>query len=195
MSAVISPRRTSNETSSTAVRPPKRMVKCSIVSSGSGCIKSIRRPSAVAFFDQRPGNGAALAERNRRRARRDKAARTPVHHHHHRDADDQHAVLRRIELLAEEALQKIELAQNLRAADDDSGGKRDAELRAAATEHDDRKNRRAFDESEARRRDETLAHGEESAGEAAEHRAERKGGEFEFHCIETERAAGDLVFT
>src|SRR5436305_13336400 len=98
ISAVMSPRRASKDRSSTAVRPPKRMVKCSIVSSGSGFINAIRRPSAVAFFEQRPGNGAAFAKRNRRRARRDKAARTPVHHHHHGDADDQHTVLRRIEL-------------------------------------------------------------------------------------------------
>src|SRR5947209_2898154 len=138
ISAVMSPRRTSKERSSTAIRPPKRMVKCSIVSSGSDGINAIRAPSAVAFFDQRAGYGASLPKRNRRRARGDKPARAPVHHRHHGDADDQHAVLRRIEVLAENLLQEIELAQNLRAADDDDSRECDAELRAAAAEHDDR---------------------------------------------------------
>src|SRR6478736_5749950 len=183
ISAVISPRRTSNETSSTAVRPPKRMVKWSIVSSGSEFINAIRRPSAVAFFDQRRGNAAALPKRNRRRTRRDKAAWAPVHHHDHGDTYDQHAVLGRIEVLTKNSLQKIKLAQNLRATDDDGGGERD-----------DGENRRALDEGEARWRDESLAHCKESAGKAAEHRAKREGGEFQFHRIETERAAGNLVF-
>src|SRR5437763_4358322 len=121
INAVMSPRRTSNETSSTAVRPPKRMVKCSIVSSGSKFIKAIRKPSTVAFFDQRAGNSAALPKRNRRGACRDKAARTPVHHHDHGHADDEHAVLRRIEFLAGKLPQKVELAQDFRTPDDDGG--------------------------------------------------------------------------
>ena len=41
--------------------------------------------------------------------------------------------------------------------------------------------------------DEALARGEEAAGEAAEHGAEREGGELGVGGVDAERAAGDLV--
>ena len=50
-----------------------------------------------------------------------------------------------------------------------------------------------FDEGEAFGADEALAHGEERAGEAAEHRAEREGGELGVGGVDAERAAGDLI--
>ena len=50
-----------------------------------------------------------------------------------------------------------------------------------------------FDEGEALGADEALAHGEERAGEAAEHGAEREGGELGVGRVDAERAAGDLV--
>ena len=53
----------------------------------------------------------------------------------------------------------------------------DADLRAEAAEHDDGQDDRRFDEGEALRRDEALPGGEEGAGEAAEHGADREGGQ------------------
>ncbi len=92
------------------------------------------------------------------------------------------------------AFQEIEFAQQLRAADDRDSGERDAELRSAPAKNHDGEDGRAFDEGEARWRDETLAHREKRAGKATEHRAKREGGEFEFDRVEAERAAGDLIF-
>ena len=71
----------------------------------------------------------------------------------------------------------VELAQELEAADQEHRGERDADLRAHAAEDDDGEDGRRFVEGEALRADEALAHGEERAGEAAEQRAEREGGE------------------
>ena len=58
--------------------------------------------SAVSLLDEIAGHGFSLLEEDRRRARRDEAARLPDHHDHHRRAEQQHAVLGRIEVLAED---------------------------------------------------------------------------------------------
>ena len=50
-----------------------------------------------------------------------------------------------------------------------------------------------FDEGEAFRADEPLPRGEETAGEAAEHRADRKRRQLDVGRVDAERAAGDLV--
>ena len=70
---------------------------------------------------------------------------------------------------------------------------RDADQRAHAAEHDDGQDDRRFQEDEGFRADEALARGEERAGEAAEHRADRERGELGVGGVDAERAAGDLV--
>ena len=123
----------------------------------------------------------------------DQAARAPHHHRDHGEAEDQQAVLVRVEALAEDRFQEAEVAQELRPADEHDGRDGDAELRAHAAEHDDRQDDRRFEEVEALGRDEALAHGEERAGEAAEHGADGEGGELGVGGVDAERAAGDLV--
>ena len=66
-------------------------------------------------------------------------------------------------------------------------------MRAHAAEHDDGEDHRRFQEDEGFRADEALARGEERAGEAAEHGADRKGRELGVGGVDAERAAGDLV--
>ena len=94
---------------------------------------------------------------------------------------------------AEDRLHPVEFAHQFGNADHHRRGDGDAELRAHAAEHDDGENGRRFDEGEAFRADETLTHGEERAGKAAEHRAEREGGELGVGGVDAERPAGDLV--
>src|ERR1700751_3150921 len=99
ISAVIVPCATSNERLSTATSPPKPMVKCSTRSRVSA--------SAMAFLHEVGGNAFAFAERNRRVARGNQPARTPHHDQHHGEAEQQHAVLGRIESGAENRLEKV----------------------------------------------------------------------------------------
>ena len=56
----------------------------------------------------------ALDEMHRGVARRDQPARPHHHDHHHGEAEHQHAVLGRIERVAEHLLEHVELAQRLR---------------------------------------------------------------------------------
>src|SRR6185369_1121236 len=158
ISAVISPCRASNERSSTATSPPKRMVRCSTRS-------NVSPVSAMAFLDQVDGDALALLQEHRRLARGDEATRLPDHDQYHGEAEQHHAVLRRIEGGPEDLLEEIEFAHNFGAADHDDGGNRHADLAAHAAEHDDGQDRRRLQEGEALRRDETLARGEERAGE------------------------------
>src|ERR1041385_6976019 len=92
ISAVMVPRATSKDRSSTATSPPKRMVRCSTRSSVSAMVTL-----AMAFLHHVARNALALFQGNRRIARRYQAARPPHHDQHHGKAEQQHAVLRRIE--------------------------------------------------------------------------------------------------
>ena len=96
-----------------------------------------------------PAIAFPLLQDHRRLAGGDEAARAPHHHGHHAEAEDEEAVLVRVEALAEDVLAEFEVAQELRPADERDGGDRDAELRAHAAEHDDREDDRRFEEVEA----------------------------------------------
>src|SRR2546421_3491472 len=89
-----------------------------------------KKGSSVPFLDVGAEDGAALLVEGGRLARADEAARLPDHDQHHGEAEDQHAVLRRIEVVAEDVFQEIELAHDLRAADHHDGRNRDADLAA-----------------------------------------------------------------
>ena len=120
----------------------------------------------------------------------------PDHHDDHRRPEQQAAILRRVEIrlrLTPSSSSRVRAPSSGRA-DQYGRGDRDAELRTHAAEHHNGENGRQFDEGEAFRTDETLAHGEEGAGEAAEHRPERKRGELGVGRVDAERTAGDLVF-
>ena len=67
----------------------------------------------------------------------------------HGDAEQKHAVERRIEVLAEDDLEPLRMPQRLEAADHDDGGEDDAELAAHAAEHDDGEDDGGFHEGEA----------------------------------------------
>src|SRR6516164_8005592 len=147
ISAVISPRRAANEKSLTATRPPKRMLRCSTRSTARDsrlerCRLGAHRPpprrslrrSSMALPRERGLRPLALGpareervarlEECRRFARRDQPARPPYHDQHHRKAEQQHAVLGRIEIIAEYRLEEVELAHDFGAADHDDGGDR-----------------------------------------------------------------------
>src|SRR3546814_7747251 len=70
----------------------------------------------------------------------------------------------------------LELAEELRHADQQQRRQHDAELAAHAAEHDDGDDHRRFDEGETLGADEALAGGKERAAEATEHGADRKIG-------------------
>ena len=75
--------------------PPGRRTACLDARPGAGIFAA---GSSVAFLDQ-VGRDPSLSFRNDRRlARGDQAARLPDHDHHHGEAEQQHAVLRRIEV-------------------------------------------------------------------------------------------------
>src|SRR5579885_741140 len=121
--AVMVPRATSKDRSSTATSPPKRMVRCSTRRSVSaGAVL------AMAFLHEVAGNSLALLEHDRGVARRNQPARPPDHDQHHGEAEQQHAVLGRVEGGAENPFQEIELAHDLGAADHGDGGDGDADL-------------------------------------------------------------------
>src|SRR5947209_8544145 len=108
ISAVMSPRAAEKERSSTATSPPKRIERCSTRSTGAG------RPAVIRGLPSRESQGwcGALVERGRL-ACADEAARLPDHDQHHGEAEDQHAILRRIEVFPENVFQEIELAHDL----------------------------------------------------------------------------------
>ena len=83
----------SKDRSSTATRPPKRMVRCSTRSRMSAVARHQPWPSLTRSAAMR----LALLQEHRRLARRDQPARPPDHDQHHGEAEQQHAVLRRIE--------------------------------------------------------------------------------------------------
>ena len=66
----------------------------------------------------------------------------------------------------------LQLAEQLRQADQQDGGDDHADLAAHATQHDDGQDHRGFDEGEALGADEALPGGEERPGKAAEHGAD-----------------------
>ena len=144
------------ERSSMAISPPKRMVRCSTASSGTG---------ADGRRGHQPCPSFTTSARTRRRSRRkiegcaegDEAARLPDHQQHHAEAEQQHAILRRLEIGAEHLLEPVELAQDLGAADHGEGGDGDADLAAHAPQHDDRQHHGALHEGEGLRADEALA--------------------------------------
>src|SRR5215469_7465332 len=88
INAVILPLPTSKDRSSTATRPPKRMVKCSTRSSVSdGCCGRcglMRQPcpSTMTLLDHVRPDALALLQIERRLAGRDQSARAPDHDHH-----------------------------------------------------------------------------------------------------------------
>ena len=63
-----------------------------------------------------------------------------------------------------------------------------------SAQHDDGGDRRGFHEDEGLRTDESLTRCEEPAGDAAEHRSDREGGEFRVRRVYPKRAAGDFIF-
>src|SRR5207237_5057018 len=169
ISAVMAPRAAENDRSSTATRPPKRMERRSTRSTGAGEGAFTTSPgsafgrttlplrgrdkkegarSSVAFLHERAQDGAALLEKSGGLARADQAARLPDHDQHHGEAEDQHAVLGRIEIIAEDVFEEIELAHDLGAADHRDRRDRDADLAAHAAEHHDREDRCRFQEGE-----------------------------------------------
>src|SRR5262245_21978837 len=93
ISAVMSLRAALKERSPMAMRPPKRIVRCSTRSSGS----LSRAISAVTLCDEFGRDRLLLSKEDRRLARRDEPARTPSHDQDHGDADCEHAVLGGIE--------------------------------------------------------------------------------------------------
>src|SRR5205085_2374077 len=113
------------------------------------------------------GDGLALLEHDSRLARADEAARLPHDDADHGEAKQQHAVLGRIEILAEHLLEKVELAQKLGAADDDDRRDGDAGLAAHSAENDNRKNQRRLVEIHRFGADETLPRREECTGKPA----------------------------
>src|SRR3954470_15973364 len=91
ISAVMVPRATSKERSSTATSPPKRMVRCSTRSRVSATVMSAMLMLAMAFLHQVGGNVFAFLQGNRWVARENQAARPPHHDQHHGEAEQQHA--------------------------------------------------------------------------------------------------------
>src|SRR5215210_4994293 len=147
ISAVISPRAAENDRSSTATSPPKRIERCSTRSTGAGegafttppgsafgrttlplwgRDKKESPPSSVTFLHVCAEDGAAFLVERGGLARADEAARFPDHDQHHAEAEDQHAVLGRVEVIAEDVFQEIELAHDLGPADHHHGSDRDA---------------------------------------------------------------------
>src|SRR5437660_4008476 len=87
MSAVICPRAAAKLTSSTATRPPKRMLRCSTVRIGSA-------GALIAVPPRRSQPAPPWACRGRPKAcASPPGARAPDHDQHHGDAEYQHAVL------------------------------------------------------------------------------------------------------
>ena len=148
------------------------------------------------LFDEVAGDGLFLLEEDRRLARRDEAARPQIIITTMARPKSSMRYCAGIEIRMPKICLQVRhpsLAQHLGAADQHHRGERDADLRAHAAEHDDREDGRRFDEGEALRADEALAHREERAGEAAEEGAEREGGELGVAGVDAERTAGDLV--
>ena len=66
----------------------------------------------------------------------------------HGDAEQEHAVERGIEVLAENDLEPLHVPQQLEAADHDDGREHHADLAAHAAEHDDGEDDGGLDEGE-----------------------------------------------
>src|SRR5579863_4017807 len=98
MRAVMSPRPTEKLKAFTATRPPNRIVRFSTASSGP--VSQFILP--VSLFDEIAGYGLSLFQEHGRQPRRNEAARLPDHHDDHGRAEQQHAILGRIEILAED---------------------------------------------------------------------------------------------
>src|SRR6056297_1274020 len=94
-------------------------------------------------------NGTAFLQGDGRGAVRYEAARAPYHDRHHQQAEDDHAPLFGVETLTENDLQERDVAQIFKAADQDDGCNRDADLATHAAKDDDRENDRAFEEDKA----------------------------------------------
>ena len=165
-----------NETSSTATRPPKRMVRCSTSSSGAVAViaPGWRRSRLLRLGPARPCSrmvGSRWASSPRGRQTMISTMPTPK------------ASMRYSANSRKNSGRPMSTMRRQHHAD----------LAAHAAQHDDREDHRRFDEGEALRADEALAGGEERAGEAAEHRADGEGGELGVGRVDAERAAGDLV--
>ena len=119
------------------------------------------RPSSTSGAADRP----RLIEHDRGRARADDAARAPDHDPDHGDAEQQHAVERGIEALAENALQPSVWRSASKPPTMTMAAMRHAELAAHAAQNDDGEDDGRLDEGETLRADEALAGGEEAAGQ------------------------------
>src|SRR5690606_21626477 len=124
---------------------------------------------------------------------RDEPARLPDHYQDHRQTEDEHAVLNRVEVCPEQALQEAKISQHLHAANHHHGGNDDAELRAKAAKNDDGQNDRGFDEGEAFGGDEALAGRKERARKTTEQRTDRKRRQLGVRRVDAERTASDLI--
>ena len=146
-----------NDRSSTAMRPPNRMVRWSTRS--IGC--RFRLPSAVTFlheiarrrpfFSFRKTVGSRLVTRPRGRQIMISTMAKP-------NSSMRYCMGSKVR--AEKRFQEIEFAQEFDAADDRHGGDSDADLRAQAAKHDDGQNNRRFHERKGFGRDEALSRGE-----------------------------------
>src|SRR6266702_1633209 len=145
ISAVMCPRWAVKLRSSTATRPPKRMLRWSTIRMGASSL--IRRlPSAL--LQHRLRDCLLVSKMERWLAGRDQAARPPDHDQHHSESKHQHAV-------------GLEFAEQLEAAEHHQRRNRDADLRSHAAQHDDGEHQRRLTEGEGFRADEALPGREE----------------------------------
>ena len=129
------------------------------------------RPSSAARGGMQPDGRLAAAEQ---------PARPPDHDRHHGRAEQQHAELG----------EAAAISGSARAAMAASTTPSWLPMPPSTTIARIVAN---LDEGEALGADEALPGGEERAGEAAEHRAEREGGELGVGRVDAQRLAGDLV--
>jgi hypothetical protein len=127
---------------------------------------SKERSCTAVLFQQVGGDRLALLQENRRLAGGDQPARLPDHDENHCQAEQQHAVADRFEVIAENLLEEIQLAHDFGAAHQQNRGNGDPDLAAHAAKYDDRQDGGGFDEGEGFRRNEALPGGEKRAGKA-----------------------------